>query len=241
MNKKYMLKYIISYFFAMSVGFAWSQEELPKDSLIVNQMDSIQSKEAYGIRVGFDISRPLIQTLQKQDLGFEITADYRVKKNWYVAMELGYESEPGLEDFIDFHTKGSYAKIGFNYNAYENWHGMNNEVYVGMRYGYGQFQQTLNSYTVVDFSNYFQNYTATPGSVFDGLSAHWAELHFGLKVETLPNLFLTAGVHFKKLLSDKEPNGFANLYIPGFNSVLLNRNAVGFNYTISYLIPIKKK
>lgn len=225
----------------MYISFSWSQEELPKDSLQVQVIDTIQHKEAYGIRVGFDIIRPLIQTFQKQELGFEVTADYRVAKNWYVAMELGYESEPGLEDFIDFHTKGSYAKIGFNYNAYENLKGINNEVYVGMRYGYAQFQQTLNSYSVVDFSDYFQNYSATPGSVFDGLSAHWAELHFGLKVETFHNLFLTAGIHFKKLISDKEPDGFANLYIPGFNSVLLNRNAVGFNYTISYLIPIKKK
>lgn len=225
----------------MYVSFSWSQEELPKDSLQVQVIDTIQHKEAYGIRVGFDITHPLIQTFQKQDLGFEVTADYRVAKNWYVAMELGYESEPGLEDFIDFHTKGSYAKIGFNYNAYENLKGINNEVYVGMRYGFSQFNQQLNSYTVVDFSDYFSNYSASPGSVFDGLSAHWAELHFGLKVETFPNLFLTAGIHFKKLISDKEPDGFANLYIPGFNSVLLNRNAVGFNYTISYLIPIQKK
>ena len=67
MNKKYMLKYIISFSFAMSVGFAWSQEELPKDSLKVNKLDSIQVKETYGIRVGLDISRPLIQTFQKQD------------------------------------------------------------------------------------------------------------------------------------------------------------------------------
>jgi len=225
----------------MYVSFSWSQEELPKDSLQAKAIDTILQKESYGIRVGFDISRPLIQTLQKQDLGFEITGDYRVAKNWYAAMEIGYESEPGLEDFMDFHTEGSYAKIGFNYNAYENRQGMNNEVYVGMRYGFAQFKQQLNSYTIVDFSDYFSNYLANQGTVFDGLSAHWVELHFGLKVETIPNLFLTAGVHFKKLLSDKEPEGFANLYIPGFNNVLLNRNAVGFNYTLSYLIPIKKK
>lgn len=225
----------------MYVSFSWSQEDLPKDSLALNVIDTIQHKESYGIRVGFDISRPLIQTLQKEDLGFEITGDYRVAKNWYAAVEIGYESEPGLEDFIDFHTQGSYAKIGFNYNAYENVQGINNEVYVGMRYGFSQFQQELNAYTVIDYSDYLSNFTATPGTVFSSLSAHWAELHIGLKVETIPNLFLTAGIHFKKLLTDKEPEGFANLYIPGFNKVLLNRNAVGFNYTISYLIPIKKK
>lgn len=237
----YMLKYIISFFFVLFVSFSWSQEETQKDSVPNRELDSIQLNESYGIRVGIDISRPILQTLQKQDLGFELTADYRLAKNWYVATELGYESEAVIEDFVDFHTKGSYVKLGFNYNAYENWQGMNNEVYVGLRYAYSRFQQQLNAYTVVDFSDYVGNYSASPGMVFDGLSAHWVELHFGLKVETLPNLFLTAGVHFKKLLNDTEPEGFANLYIPGFNSVLLNRNAVGFNYTIAYLIPIKKK
>ncbi len=237
----YTLKYTISFCFMLFVGFSWAQEETKNDSLKSVEADSLHNKKPYGIRVGIDISRPIFQILKEQDLGLEVTADYRVAKNWYAAMEIGYESEPGNEDFIDFHTKGSYGKLGFNYNAYENLRGMNNEVYVGMRYGFSQFQQQLNSYTVVDFSDYVGNYSASPGTVFDGLSAHWIELHFGLKVETLPNLFLTAGVHFKKLISDEEPDGFANLYIPGFNSVLLNRNAVGFNYTIAYLIPIKNK
>lgn len=241
MSKLYILKYTISVVFVLFVSFSWSQEEIKIDSLQQTELDSTQVKNIYGIRVGIDISRPIIQMIQKEDLGVELTADYRVAKNWYAAVELGYESEPGFEDLVVFHTKGSYAKIGFNYNAYENWEGMNNEVYVGLRYAFSRFEQELNSYTIVDFSDYLDNYTISPDTTFDGLSAHWAELHVGLKVETLPNLFLTAGMHFKKLISDKEPERFANLYIPGFNSVLLNRNGIGFNYTISYLIPIKKK
>jgi hypothetical protein len=204
-------------------------------------LDTIKVKNTYGLRIGIDMSRPIIQFAQKQDIGFEITADYRVTTNWYAAAEFGYESEPGLEEYIDFHTKGSYAKLGFNYNAYENWRGMSNEVYVGLRYGYSSFEQQLNSFTALDFDNYFGDNTTAPERVYSSLSAHWAELHFGLKVEILQNLYLTGGIHFNKLISSTEPEGFANLYIPGFDKVQLNKTGVGFNYTIAYLIPIRKK
>lgn len=232
-----MLKYFISILFLITVNLSWSQ----KDSLQVIEKDSLHTKWINSIRVGIDLSRPIIQLAQKQDLGFEITTDIRLKNNWYIAAELGYESEPGEEEYVNFHTKGSYTKLGFNYNAYENLIGMNNEVYVGLRYGVSSFQQKLISLTALDLDNYFGEYSATPNTTFDGLTAHWAELHFGIKVETLPNLFLSTGIHFKKLIGDKKPEGFDNLFIPGFGSMLLNKNGVGFNYTISYLIPLSKK
>lgn len=234
MNSKPMLKYIISSLLFGFVLFGHAQDSIPIQ-------DTLKVKLKYGIRVGFDISRPLIQTIQKQDLGFEITGDYRVAKNWFVATEFGYASEPGSEDYITFHTKGSYAKIGFNYNTYENWAGMDNEIYAGLRYGFSSFQQQLISYTTLDLDQYFGGQTYNPNETYSGLTGHWAELNLGMKVEILNNLYLTTAIQFKKLINSKQPEGFSNLYIPGFNKVLLNNNGIGFNYTISYLIPLYKK
>ena len=45
----------------------------------------------------------------------------------------------------------------------------------------------------------------------------------------------------KKMISTKEPSNFKNLYAPGFNRIYLNNMGIGFNYTISYLIPIIRK
>ncbi len=204
-------------------------------------VDSLTKKQAHYIRLGIDISRPIIQLIQKEDLGFEITADYQLNPKWFIALELGTASEPGLEDYIAFHTKGQYAKLGFNYNTFKNWEGMHNEVYFGLRYGFSGFQQKLIRYTTVDLDDYFGSYTATPNHTFDNLTAHWGELHVGLKVEILRNLFLSSSIHFKKLISQTKPDGFANLYIPGFNSVLVSNNGIGFNYTISYRIPLNTK
>jgi hypothetical protein len=229
-----MSKFIINILFLGLILSMQAQDSIPA-------ADSLKIKQKFGIRLGIDLSRPLIQKIQKEDLGFEITADYRVAPNWYAAMELGYASEPGSEDYLTFHTQGSYAKIGFNYNTYENWKDMNNEVYVGLRYGFSTFQQHLISYTTPDLDNYFEYHTFYPDQVSKGLTGHWAEINVGLKVEVLNNLFLTTGVQFKKLISSKQPDGFSNLYIPGFNKVLTSNGGFGFNYTLAYLVPFYKK
>lgn len=233
MNQKRILKSIISLLLLFS-----TQLEAQNDSIAI---DSVKIKEKFGIRLGVDISRPIIQTIQKQDLGFEITADYRLTKDIYIASEFGYASEPGEEDFITFHTKGSYMKVGGNYNLYENYKGFNNEIYAGLRYGFSTFQQHLISYTTPDLDNYFGYQTFYPDEVTERLTAHWIELNFGLKVEVMKNLFLSAGIQAKKLISSTQPDNFSNLYIPGFNSVLIGNKGIGFNYTISYLVPFYKK
>ena len=44
------------------------------------------------------------------------------------------------------------------------------------------------------------------------------------------------------LLSDKKPDNFGNLFIPGFNKVTdENTFGSGFNYTLTYSIPLKKR
>ena len=42
------------------------------------------------------------------------------------------------------------------------------------------------------------------------------------------------------LVSNKKPDNFDNLYIPGFNRTYAGKFGVGFNYTISYFIPFYK-
>ena len=49
------------------------------------------------------------------------------------------------------------------------------------------------------------------------------------------------GVQLKLLVSNTKPSGFDNLYIPGFNRTYDGSFGVGFNYTVSYFIPLYKK
>jgi hypothetical protein len=203
--------------------------------------DTIKTKESYGLRIGVDFSKPLISFLEEGTKGLELVGDVRVLNNYYAAVELGYEDKISKEDYMNYTTKGSYIKAGVNYNAYKNWVGMTNEIYVGMRYGFSIFNQTLNSYTPNVKGTYFIPTEVLPNTEFKDLSAHWGELVFGMKAETLKNLYLGFSFSFKKMISTKEPENFKNLYVPGFNQVYLNDTGFGMNYTLSYLIPIVKK
>jgi hypothetical protein len=48
-------------------------------------------------------------------------------------------------------------------------------------------------------------------------------------------------LRLNQLVTNKKPNNFDNLYIPGFNKTYDGTFGVGFNYTVSYFIPIYKK
>ena len=202
--------------------------------------DSIVYKDIYGLRVGIDVSNPIRTLFDNDRKSAEIVADYRINKKIWVAIEMGFLDKHTNEDYLNFTTNGQYFKLGANYNLYKNWLDMENETYVGLRYGFSTFKQTLHSYIVYSDTTLpaIQNNTETE---FNGLTANWAELVFGMKVETFKNVFLGASVSFKKMIKTKEPSNFKNLFVPGFDRVFINNGGFGFNYTISYRLPLYKK
>jgi len=197
--------------------------------------------ERYGLRVGVDLHRLTKSFYDKDYKGFEIVGDYRLTKKIYIAGELGNENKTVNDDQLNFTTKGGYFKVGFDYNTYENWLDMENMIYAGMRYSVSSFSQELNSYTIYNTNPYFGQTAITPGTKYDGLNASWIELVGGMKAELFNNLYLGVSVRINYLVSEKKPENFANLYIPGFNRTYDGKFGAGFNYTLSYFIPIYKK
>ena len=230
-------RHILIFIISVLVQFSANSQELKQEQ----EQDSVKTKISYAIRVGVDISKPIISFLEEDTKGLELTGDMRIVNNYFAAVELGYEDVLKTEDYLNFTTKGSYVKLGVNFNAYENWIGMNNQIYVGTRYGFSFFEHTLNSYTPNVSGTYFIPDSVNVGTNFTDLNAHWLEFLFGMKVETFKNLFLGAQFSVKKIISTKEPENFKNLYVPGFNRVFSNDLGVGFNYTISYNLPIFNK
>lgn len=198
-------------------------------------------KDRYGLRVGADLYRLTRGLYNDNYKGFEIVADYRLTKKYYAAGEIGNEDFTVDDDQLNFTTKGQYIKIGFDYNAYENWLDMENMIYAGVRYGFSRYSQNLNSYRIYESSGYFEETIFYPDRKFDGLTAHWAEVVGGVKAEIFDNLFLGFSVRLNFLITDKKPEGFDNLYIPGFNRTYDGSFGAGFNYSLSYFIPLYKK
>ena len=239
-----MYKYFISICLLFVFAENYSQEQ-KKDSIISQEKDTVIYKTNYGLRLGMDISRPLFSSLYSNYNGLEIVADYRIKKNVYIAAEIGFEEKTSIEDYSNSTSKGNYIRLGLNYNAYDNWLDMNNEIFVGYRYGFSLFNQTLNNYTtnVSDMENgsYFPAVLNTVGQASTSLNTHWSEFMIGIKAETLQNLFIGFSFSYKILMSVKDSENFMTLFSPGFNRIFESNTGFGINYTISYLIPFSKK
>ena len=206
-------------------------------------VDSVKVKDQkYGIRVGTDLIKLGRTLLEDGYTGFEIQGDIRFAKNLYAAVELGTDDREWDKDGLVSKTEGSYFKIGADFNAYENWEGMNNAIFVGLRYGFATFSQELVEYRVYTTDTTFPTSVVQSGQTYDGLTASWAELIVGVKTEIWNNLYLGLNVQLRHMVSEQKPENFDNLIIPGFNRTYDSSDwGVGYGYTISYLIPIIKR
>ncbi|WBL24489.1 DUF6048 family protein [Zunongwangia sp. HGR-M22] len=220
----------------------FAQEDLDSESINPETPTDTTYREKYGLRVGIDISK-LARTFFEDDYtGFLIEGDMRVYKNYYAAAEIGNETLPFNEDEIEVSASGSFIKLGVNYNAYENWAGMENIVFAGLRYGFSTFSQEIEQYRIYTRNNYFEDDIRRDREETTGLTAGWIELMAGFKVEVLNNLFLSANVQLKSRLNESKPSGFDNLTIPGFGRTYDDSKfGIGYGYSISYLIPIFRK
>lgn len=234
MKMKRILVFCISFFCFVLNLTAQTENETPADSL--------PKVEKFGLRVGVDLAKPIRTLVEEGYSGFEIMGDFRVTKKFYAALELGNEKKDWTEPNIATKTSGSYAKIGADYNAYENWLGMENAIAIGLRYGFSTFKQELLSHSVYTNNPAFPAETNTETQEFSGLTAHWAELIVGIKTEILNNLYLSVNVQLKRKITEDQPDTFENLYIPGFNRTYdYSKFGVGYGYSLSYLIPIFKQ
>ncbi len=235
-----IFKYTFNLLFVLVSLTGQAQETKTADKAPIKK-DSIKPKtERYGLRVGIDLFKLSRSFTEKNYKGLELVGDFKLTRKHYLATELGNENKTVDDDKLNFTTKGTYIKAGFDYNTYENWLGMHNMLYVGLRYGISTFSQTLNTYSIYYSHNYFPNPAIESGQKFDGLSAQWVEVVAGIKAEVINNLYIGFSFRMNNLISSKVPENFDNLYIPGFNRTYGGKVGAGFNYTISYFVPIFK-
>lgn len=248
---KLMLRSITSLVLLCFSIISWGQEttESPQDSVVY--------PESYGLRVGIDLSKPLLTSLKDDYRGLELVGDYRITQDLYLAGELGNEENTrrellgGIAEtpatlLYDYTTSGSYLKLGVDLNTYDNWYGMNNSIFIGGRYAFASFSQELNEYGIYNSNRYWNSEDFTRSSenvgTYKGLNASWLEFLFGVKAELFGNFFLGASARLGFLVSNKEADEFPNLWIPGFNKVTEgSRFGVSYNYSLSYFLPLYKK
>lgn len=237
-----MLKYIIRLSFFLGVVSVTAQSK-PIDT---KTKDTVVYKQSYGLRVGLDLSRVIKSSLDDDYTGLELVADYRLTQDLYLAAELGNEDITQQEDLYNFTTSGSYLKVGVDRNTYANWYGEQNLIFYGGRIGFSTFNNTINDYQIFDNNRYWNPdgfaTVSEAAEEFNDRTASWIEAVLGTKFEVLPNIYLGASVRLAFLFTDANEGRFPILYVPGFNKVTWDSKfGVGYNYSISYFIPLYKK
>lgn len=240
--------YCISSFCISFNGMAQeASSNASQEAVLLVASDSIIKKKPapLALRFGVDLYKPILFAASKDYSGLELVGDLVVYKNFYAALEIGSEEKTIQSEQTNFSTKGTYFKVGFDYNMFENSAGMNNQVYVGLRYGKSIHSQTVNNYSLYSNHHSWPETLITDGSAIgerSGLSASWFEVVLGIKVQVLNNFYMGLSVRLHRLLKDETPDNFDNLYIPGFNKKTdENSFGAGFNYTLTYSIPIRFK
>ena len=138
---KHTLKYFFSFCLLFSLFLVQAQENdtikkttvdqqmIPESPTMTQNLPEEKKTETlipvktnrFGLRVGIDLFKLTRALYDKNYKGLEITGDYRLTKKHFLAAEVGNENKTTDDSRMNFTTKGSYIKVGFDYNGYENW------------------------------------------------------------------------------------------------------------------------
>ena len=240
------IKQIYIFIFSLSsINFIAGQEikNEETDSIIPKQKLINIDK----LSIGIDLYRPIYSNINDDDLSYELITTLRIFEDFSIASEIGSLDRYIEDENVNFTSSGEYIKFGFDYNLYNNWTGMDNSIYLGIRFATSNFNNKIDNYTVRNPDSYWSN-TVTDGYEVvnhSNQNANWLEFLVGIKVETIKNIYFGISLRLNRLLSNSSPNNFSNLYIPGFNKVTDDNSwGSGFNYTLTYSLPLnfnKKK
>ncbi len=203
--------------------------------------DSIEIKNKYGIRLGIDISKQ-IRMLTEEYNGLSLYGDIKIKERLFIVGELGRDTKKIINNNLNSEFSGNYIKAGINYNLYNNLPGLNNEIYIGFRLAISKFESQIFQYNIYNKDQFWTQESIDDNLIYKNLNANWFELIIGINTELVNNFFTGISLRLNRMLNQKKPENFTNLYIPGFNKVTENNNfGTGITYTLIYQIPIVKK
>ena len=232
MKKQNMLRFFTSIIFIF-LFFNKNNSQIVKDSLEI--------KNKYGIRVGIDISKQ-IRMLTEEYNGLSLYGDIKIKEKLFIVSELGRETKKIINNNLNSEFSGNYIKAGINYNLYNNLPGLNNEIYIGFRVAVSKFESEISQYNIYNKDQFWIPESINDNLIYENLNANWIELIIGINSELVNNFFMGISLRLNRMLNQKKPENFTNLYIPGFNKVTENNNfGTGITYTLIYQIPIVKK
>ena len=186
-----------------------------------------------GIRLGMDITRPFQDLWTKGNrYGSEFSADMELWPNWFPVFESGYDIMKIKTSYINYVGKGSYSRIGIDYNFLQAENKDDkNMLFGGLRYGFTLGRQQVDQYTI---DSYWGPVVGKFGN--QNYFAHWGEFLIGIKGEILNNLYMGWTVRGKVKMNSKDLGMPPIYFIPGYGKAEKGFN-LDFTYSVYYNIP----
>jgi hypothetical protein len=186
------------------------------------------------VRVGTDLGYIGVSMFDPEKQIFEINADIDLYK-FFITADYGMARWSFDEPDFDYSSKGSYFKIGLDYNFLARDPDLN-AIYFGVKYANSQFKESFD-YSVVDplYYDYTNNIYKT------NLGAYWIEANFGMKIRVWKQLYMgwAGRIKFARKIQSGEYS-MGTFYIPGYGKAVEDTRW-GFNYQIMYRIPFREK
>lgn len=172
------------------------------------------------LRLGVNISTPVISTIVSNDSNkrsaYELTVDYCLKNDVYVVLEGGFGNSTLSYNDLNYTTTNSYARIGLDKSMLQrlfanDW----DMIFIGIRYGLSIINRSEATFVTND-----PFWGTTTGIIpAKNLTAHWAELNIGMRVELLKHFFAGYNIRTKFLINDKAFRELPPAYVAGYGKV----------------------
>jgi hypothetical protein len=213
-----MLKFIISFsiFFFSFYSFTYGQSQYIPTAL----------------RVGTDFTLLGYSIFGSNRNQYEINTDLQFGK-YFFAADYGFGSRQHIRDDFNYEFKGSYFRLGLDYNFIPE-DPDNNLIFAGLRYG-RSFYSDIIQYNISSdiFGSYDFRYENT------SINGRWFEIVAGMKIKVWNQFFLGYTLRYKLLRKVTGAEAFSTYEMPGYGRAAQS-NTAGFNYHIFYRIPLIK-
>ncbi|MFA9389132.1 MAG: DUF6048 family protein [Prolixibacteraceae bacterium] len=206
--------------------------------LLVAMQTMAQKTEWRGINVGADLSRFVVPFIDSTRYGWEISADYELLKDMLVVAEIGSQTTKFQSEKYKYNASGAYTRLGVDYNYMKHLDPESTDkLLIGLRYAFTTYFHEADEINISD--SYWGDFGN--GSVpRKWLGANWLEIATGMRAQIINNFYLSWSVRFKINIWQQADDQMQPFHVPGYGRAW-NNSSVGFNYTLSYKIPIIKK
>jgi hypothetical protein len=233
----YIYTLIISVIAVVSSTIAYAQEDsTSSDTVTVKKEKKIESINSQ-LCIGIDIFAPIMNQLVENKYGYELAADYYLRKEFYGVLEGGWGGVTVDYPDLKYTTSNQFARIGFNRNALSR-HTANDWdiMFVGFRAGVARIHRDAASYVVLD-SLWGNDPGVAPAKNF---AAVWAEITAGMRIELYKGLFAGWNIRARFLMNGRSFKDLAPLYIAGYGKGDAN-STFDFNLYLAYGIRWRRE